>query len=177
MFLETKFLPNEMQKNFIDHVLSKDFEWGIIECPIPNGKKHVTASHAIMARAENKNICGKIVSKYYSQVLDIFNDICDQNDINVKTIYRMNVNTTTHQPDQYGDIHIDHEFKHNNFILYLNDFTDGSTYLFNDNENLTKEIKSEKNKAVFFKGNHAQGFCKPYERRVCLVVTYGEENE
>jgi hypothetical protein len=174
MFLETKFLPNEIQKKFIDFVLSTDFGWRLLESPIPGGIKHVMAGHIIMDRSENPNFYGKIVSEYYSQVLDIFNTICEQNNINVKNIYRMGINSTTHQPDQYGDVHTDHNFKHNNFILYLNDFTDGSTYLYDDNDNLTKEIKAEKNKAVFFQGRHGQGFCKPYERRILLVITYGE---
>ena len=175
MFLETKFLPNEIQEKFINLVLSESFPWIILEHPIPNYKNHVGMAHAVMKRNENDlNICGKIVSEHYSQAVDIFSTICEQNDIDVKIIYRIAFNTTTHQLDQYGGIHIDHSFKHNNFILYLNDFTNGSTYLFDDNDNLTKEIKAEKNKAVFFQGKHAQGFCNPYERRTILVITYGE---
>ena len=40
---------------------------------------------------------------------------------------------------------------------------------------IRKEVKAEKNKAIFFDGcNHAYGFCNFYEKRVVMVATFGD---
>lgn len=173
MFLETTFTPNEEQKQFIDLVTDVKFVWNIYLNPVyPHNKNHITMIHPVLKRSvvDGKPI---INSSYYYETKDIFDSICEQNNITVDKIYRMAFNISVNHPDKHGGIHVDHEFEHNNFVLYLNDFDGGSTYLFDDDENLTKEIEAKKNKAVFFQGKHAQGFCKPYQTRAVLVVTFG----
>jgi len=176
MFLETTFFPTEQQQKFIDLVLSNDFLWTILDEPVEGYPvKHVSMMHIISARRKDlSENPGTIDSEYYYQAKDIFDTICENNNIEPKIIYRMCFNTTVHYSNQHSGIHKDHMFEHKNFILYLNDFSNGSTFLFDESKNLTKEIKSQKNKVVFFDGYHAQGFCKENERRVVLVVTFGD---
>ena len=178
MYLETKFNPNQEQQDFINFVLSDNFiNWSINDRPVPtDDKDYITMIHPILSRKSSyissSPLDGEIVSEYYYQTKDIFNTICNENNISINKIYRMAFNTTIHYEDKYNGIHVDHPFEHVNFLLYLNNFTNGNTYLFDENNNITKKIKPEKNKAVFFQGKHAQGFCKPHEKRVVLVVTF-----
>jgi len=96
-----------------------------------------------------------------------------KNKIKPKTILRANLNNTGYYPDKHSFVHRDHEFEHKNFIFYLNDFTNGSTFLFDKDHKIKKEIKAAKYKGVVFGGDlHAQGFCDVYERRLILVVTF-----
>ena len=85
----------------------------------------------------------------------------------------MALNCTTYDSSEYGDIHEDHCFPHNNFLFYLNDFTGGPTYIFDNEKNLIKTTCVGKYKGVFFGGEkHAAGFCKPQEERIVFVVTF-----
>jgi hypothetical protein len=175
MFLEAKFTPNQQQQNLIDFVLSAGSPWNLVDQVVPEGKKnHSLAVMPIMLKRGGP-VLGEIASDHYYEAKDIFDTICEQNGVEYNTLYRMSFNTSYHYEDMHGDIHKDHPFSHNNFVLYLNDFSNGSTYLFDEEKNLTKEIKAKKNKAVFFDGcNHAYGFCNFYEKRVVMVATFGD---
>lgn len=125
----------------------------------------------------NNGLEGKENSPWASRVKSIFHRFCESNDIKYDTILRAAVNCSVHKigidGKPYGDIHVDHKFTHYNFIMYLNDCS-GDTYLFDGNS--VKQIEPRKNKVAIFKGiDHAQGFCKMYERRVVLVVTFTSE--
>lgn len=175
MFLETTLTPDLKQDLFFDFVFSNTFPWywdGTVYHP---ENKHTALTHCTRRRAPNNaEEQGIKNSNYCDYVEGIFKQVCAQVDVYPKTIYRSSFNLTTYAPEKYSIPHVDHQFPHNNFILYLNEFTGAPTYVFDDDgKTLIYESKPEKNKAIIFPGNlHAQGFCAQYERRIILVVTF-----
>lgn len=112
--------------------------------------------------------------QFWPPIEKFFLRICKDNYINVKYIYRCAINGTTYHQDKHCDIHRDHDFEHYNFLMYLNDFNSGYTYLFDDKYNIKQTITPQKNKAVIFDGCwHAQGFCSPGQTRFVLIITFG----
>jgi hypothetical protein len=173
MLIENVCRLTPEQKDFTEFVLSDGFPWFYQWST--DATKYLFFGHSLMNRnPEGAAIEGNKNSDYYDICYSIFKDFCDQNNIKVNTVLRAAVNHTSYHPDKMNEIHLDHDgIAHNNFIMYLNDFTGGSTYLFDDDHNMIKEIIPAKNRAVIFGGfPHAHGFCSPDERRVALVFTF-----
>jgi hypothetical protein len=170
MIIENVHRLTPEQKSFTEFVLSDRFPWFCDR--LTNSAKYLFFGHCLMHR-KSEPVTGTVNSEYYDICYSIFKGFCDQNNITVNNVFRASVNHTGHSPDKMNEIHLDHEYSHNNFIMYLNDFTGGSTYLFDDDHNMIKEIAPSKNKVVVFGGfPHAHGFCSPDERRVSLVFTF-----
>jgi len=168
--LEFKCEISKEQEEFIDHLLSDDF-------PLYYGdatENYKTFSHGFLIRNKNKDDnVGIVNSTYWENVHKLFKEICAKYNVEHKIIYRAALNVTTFDRNKMGNLHTDHPFPHKNFIIYLNDFSDGSTYIQDEETKEIIEVKAEKFKAVVFDGlPHAQGFCGNGERRVVLVVTY-----
>ena len=144
--LELKFKPSESQlKTILSVTDSPNFPWFVV---YQNSKKLGEAqefylSHGLRSRYEEEEpVAGVINSSICEEFEDIFLQICADNGVEVNTIFRSNLNLTTHIPKKYGWVHTDHEFEHRNFILYLNDFTNGPTYVFDDDGDLIKEVSA-----------------------------------
>ena len=130
-----------------------------------------------------------INSPHYDYFKKIFNRLCEQSNIKVNKLLRMNINMTFHNSAKHGNLHVDHSFPHYVMILYLNNAS-GNTLIFNEQYEETKpveienvdsnqytlkhEITPKKNKVVFFKGMsyHAQEFSKPNEERILFIATF-----
>jgi hypothetical protein len=176
--LETNcFITPEQDKIISQEVLGSWFPW--YYNPQTTSPKYFDYGHVLMKRSDlfedepNKGKPGIIASDNFHFFFGIFENFCKMNDIKFSTIHRSNLNCSFYMPEQYGDIHIDHNYPHYNFILYLNDFSQGSTYLFNDDNSILKEITASKYKAAVFDGlPHSQGFCAPGERRIVCVITF-----
>lgn len=167
---EFKFKPTEEQNELIDKLLSNYF-------PLYYGettKNYEGFCHSFLIRNENYNDSeGVVNSNYWEPIHKLFKEICAKHGIEHKVIYRACLNVTTYDKNKMGDLHVDHNFPHKNFVLYLNNFSDGSTYIQDDETKEIIEAKAEKFKFVIFGGHmHAQGFCGSGERRVVLVVTF-----
>ena len=168
--IEFKCEVSKEQEKFIDHLLSHDF-------PLYYGnaiEKYKAFSHSFLIRNKNKDDNAGIVnSTYWENIYKLFKEICAKYNIEHKIIHRAALNVTTFDKDKIGTLHRDHSFLHKNFIMYLNDFSDGSTYIQDEKTKEILEVKAEKYKVVIFGGYmHAQGFCGNGERRVVLVVTF-----
>lgn len=129
-----------------------------------------------------------IMSEYWHKPFsEVFFSFVDYHGIKVDQICRAAVNLTTHVTDSlHGDAHVDHNYPHKVFLYYLNECSEGHTYIFGkyDGDRIKYNpgkanaiIRHEKNKAVCFDGlyYHAQGFCGNNERRIVLVVTFTEK--
>ena len=172
--LEFKCDVSKEQKEFIEHLLSADFPLYYQE----STDKYTVFGHSFLYR-NNKDvegvegIEGVINSGYWGAVYNLFSQICAKYHIEHNIIYRAALNVTTFNQNKIAEFHIDHAFPHKNFIIYLNDFSNGSTYIQDEDTKKIKEIKAEKYKVAIFDGHmHAQGFCGNGERRVVLVVTF-----
>jgi len=117
---------------------------------------------------------------------------CSLHDLEFHEICRQALNLTFANDDyEYGDIHIDHPYKHYNFIIYLNDEYDGGETLLFDkkfelgkpsmfdiekdspNMNILHEITPKKGKALCFDGHfyHTMRWIRR-GRRVIYVGTF-----
>jgi translation initiation factor RLI1 len=57
--------------------------------------------------------------------------------------------------------------------MYVNNFSNGNTYIFNEHDEIIKESIQDKDKFIVFSGEpHAQGFCAPGEMRIVLAYTF-----
>jgi hypothetical protein len=130
--------------------------------------------HSFLDRNKNnKDVEGDVNSPYWEFIHKLFKEICVKYHIKSKIIYRSALNMTSYNTNKMGDLHVDHDFAHKNFLMYLNDFSNGSTYIQDEDTKEIKEIKAKKYKVVIFGGHmHAQGFCGNGERRAVLVVTF-----
>lgn len=177
-FLETSFAPNESQKQLFEYVESTSFSWffhGSVLSPLEETKESFYA-HTLRLRhsdenlpVEGKNNCGGMQA-----MEDIFFEIAKSNKVEVDTVLRSAVNATHYSKQVMTGVHTDHEFEHNNFLLYLSDVTGGETILFSEDESTElKTITPTKYKAVFFSSTpHAHKFPAYGERRLVFVVTF-----
>jgi hypothetical protein len=128
--------------------------------------------HTLLERPEVKTD-QRVRSHLFEFFEGLFKNFCQRNKVQFKTIHRAALNLTFYNPQKFGFVHNDHRFAHKNFILYLNEFTGGSTYIMEDEKKILAEIEAKKNRAVVFDGcMHAQGFCALNESRVVFVLTF-----
>lgn len=158
------------EKGFLDFVASPQFPWysGMATRNFP------CLTHNLILRTD-KNTAGTVYSPCYEDALNIFNRICSDNGINVRTIYRMAFNLTFSDPSKHGDPHNDHaDFSHKIMLVYLTKFDGGETFLFDDaGTTIVQKTKPALDKFVVFDGGmHAQGFCRPQQFRIVLVATF-----
>jgi len=138
--------------------------------------KYPSFVHTLLKRPEDRNEAIKN-SVYLDFFLEILNSFCKNHNLNCNIIYRAAINLCYFYPNvEYQEPHIDHNFDHKVFLMYLNDFDNGDTYLFKKQQDIflkEKTIISKKNKIVCFNGNryHSNGFPKPGQRRIVCVIT------
>lgn len=162
--------------NFVDDILlGTSFPWFHQKRSIPKNKKFSNQSypffsHNLMLRAQSKdNQPGIINSEYFNHFYEIFKRNCPS----FNYLLRMSLNLTFYSDNEYGDIHVDHNFPHKNMIIYLNKFSNGSTFLFDNNYKVIEEIKGDYNTGCIFPGSlHAQGFCNTNQSRLILITTF-----
>lgn len=110
--------------------------------------------------------------------ISLIRDLCKKHDLNFLYLLKLYAAATYHVPgEKHGDIHSDHDnvnWDYYHFILYLTDFTEGYTYIYDkEKKNVIMEFKPKKYKAVIFeKCFHAQGHCGVNEHRVVIAGTF-----
>lgn len=174
LYIEGKCSLNYDEVKFLQHVLSGEFPWFFQREKNVDDTTFYFLVHTLMHRDPNKEpITGNINSPYYDVCINIFKRFCTENNIKVNTIFRAALNSTMHSNYEVTRIHTDHEFEHKNFILYVNEFENGQTCIFDSEHKLIKQVETELHKAIVFSGEpHAHNFCRCGERRVILVITF-----
>ena len=170
--IERECYITKEQDHYINNVLQgSSFPWFFTSNT--TSYKYSSFSHTLVKRSFDKDTEGVAHSPHLNFFLDIFNYFCFQNNITCKRIYRAAVNNTSFMPEPYGDPHFDHEFPHSVFLLYLNTFSNGSTFIFSEDTKLLYKTTPKKYNAVMFPGyEHAQGFCLPWENRILCIITF-----
>ena len=169
--LEIDYTPSKSSQELLDFISSHDMKWylqpkdGPIIIPF--------FYHSLMTRERTDYPkVGRINSSLYDPCKKMFLEVCDQANVSVEEIYRACLNATVYYPAEHTGIHVDHNFPHKNFIMYLTD-AGGATYIFDQNKNITETSNPQKNRAIIFGGElHAQASCKLGETRIVLVVTF-----
>lgn len=112
-------------------------------------------------------------SIYWRMFLEIFDRFTIENNIKYTNIFRANLNLTWYNSDVHTAPHLDHEWPHNNFIMYLTDCTDGETIIWPDDFSTSYLVKCKKYTAVTFKHQwHAQRYPALGTKRIAFVLTY-----
>ena len=174
LLIEDQCSLNFNQIKFLQQVLGGEFPWFFQREKNYDETPFYFLVHTLMHRNEdNQPITGTINSPYYDICINIFKKFCEQHNVAVNTIYRAALNCTMYNPNLTTRIHTDHKFEHKNFILYINEFDNGQTCIFDLEHNLIKQTEPALHKAIIFGGEpHAHNFCLPNQRRVILVITF-----
>jgi hypothetical protein len=171
MFLQKNLKLNDEELSFVDFVMSSNFPWFYNTNTSFSDRFHYFA-HTVLHRNKNELEEGIKNSAYSDICLNLFYRFCDENNISVNTIFRATLNLSLYDPAEINDKHIDHTFPHNVFLLYLNDFDNGSTVVY-DNEKIIHEFKPKKFDGIVFPGQpHANRHCDIAQRRIVLVVSF-----
>lgn len=157
------------EEHFISFITGDRFPWYLTM-----GTQNFPAlSHTFYKRTDTPET-GDIWSQHTPAAELIFQRICKDNNIALRKIYRMAVNLTFADPSLHGDPHNDHEsFPHKVMLIYLNKFDAGETWLFDSQGNVEARVQPAMDKFVVFEGGiHANGFCKPQQKRIVFVATF-----
>jgi hypothetical protein len=170
VLLEGKCVFSDQENDFLRLVSSNNFPWyaGLATKNFP------VLTHDLMKRSEEQT-AGIPNSPFYPDAMMMLRRLCKENNVTLRTIYRMSFNLTFADPSKHGDPHIDHpSFEHKNILIYLNTFEAGETFLLDETgTNVVQAIKPARDKFVIFDGDwHAQGFCKPQQMRMVFVATF-----
>ncbi len=150
-------------RDFKSLVLSDDFPWFYEKNPKDNFSFY---SHVLIERPHDDRRYPISTSQFTDLANDVFNDIINYNNLQVDCIYRMNINAVHpwfYNPDTTAT-HLDHDFPHKNFLLYLTD-AGGDTIC---EGQCHEPIEDD---AIIFEGEHCHRF-PLRDRRVVLVATY-----
>lgn len=171
LILVEDFIDDNCQEEILNAVESVNFPYFF---QLTTSENFMQFAHTLMNRNKfDESSGGEINSDFFDFFAKIFLNICKKHDINVNNILRGAINCTFNHHKHMCDIHVDHQFQHKVFILYLNEFSCGSTLIFDTNLQLLFTSKPEKGKYIIFNGlPHSHGFCGPGENRKVLVFTF-----
>jgi hypothetical protein len=173
MIIEDKNFLSKDNIDFIEsYIFSNNFPLYMQNSSVKNDNiKSMT--HIVLPRIEERNNYNE-THPFYENFVSILSNFCSKNKINYNELLRIAVNFTYNNGiSDISPIHIDHNFEHNQLLLYLNKPLDKNckTVLLDDNNNVVKEIYPEKFKGLFFKKMpHYMVFPKMGERYI-LVFT------
>jgi len=177
MIEDIKVLKNPKTQLYLNvkrMILSEHFSWfwqktTIVEDEKIDEKKYHNIScysHTFLTRPEDNKKYSSPSSNYLDEVSEVFKEILDHNNIRINTFIRMNANCT----HQYSKVlncipHTDHEFPHNNIIMYLSD-SGGSTIV------NSHEYSPSEDDVIVFGGERHYYQTPRHGRRVVLVATF-----
>lgn len=169
ILLEGRAEFSKEEEGFVSFMTSDSFPWFSLRAT----ENFPGLSHTFYKRTDTPET-GEVWSQHTPAAERIFRRICADNNIALRTIYRMAVNLTFADPSLHGDPHTDHSsFPHKVMLIYLNEFDAGDTWLFDAAGNVEARVKPAIDKFVVFDGGmHANGFCKPQQKRIVFVVTF-----
>ena len=171
--------------NVIDSIVGRNFPW--FTDPVEKTTDHHYPSfyHIVLRRPEEGD---RINSDLYTPLKNMFEEIAKKHNIKYKEFGRIGVNCTFHEKEKWGNFHVDHAYPNKSLLIFLNNFDEGSFFITSKKYNKKlgtdigakkptcniTEIKSKKNKGVFFDGSyyHSRGFPKDKQKRIVIVYTF-----
>lgn len=131
-------------------------------------------THVVLPRVEIRDET-YTVHPYHKNFVNILNDFCIKNYVKYNEILRISINLTYYNGVRdKSPTHCDHEFEHNQLLVYLNNPLDKKSFtiLLDDNNNEIKKIRPEKFKGVLFgRMSHYLYYPKIGERYI-LIFTF-----
>ena len=186
------FISSEDLQVIDDKVLSSEFPW--YYTPVSTSHTFPFISHVMMKRIE-ESPDSSVSPHWYPFFEKILYKFCDDNSLEVTQILRASLNLTYNCDSVYehGDPHVDYMFDHSQVIMYLNEFDNGETLIFNekyqengldksmysslsmgDNFSIKNIITPSRGKVVCFNGSnfHTNRWCGGSQRRVICVFCF-----
>lgn len=108
-------------------------------------------------------------SEYLHHCNEVLSEIFKHNKIEVNVVHRINLNCT-HWAAKNSPIHADHDFPHQNLIVYLNEFDGGRTTVYKGDVSISH--KPHEDDIIMFSGLHNVVPPHPSYRRIVLVATF-----
>lgn len=173
--IEDKDFLRQEQKDFINNIfLSSNFPYYLNHRSVgEDGNKYL--SHTILKRPEEREKGETFRSDYSDYAIDIFKTFVVKNRINTEELLRCNINLCFKTKDKDCPIHEDHDYKHRQLLIYLNDPMDktAKTILLDPTaKKVLHKITPEQYKGVCFDScPHSFHFPKK-DIRVVLVYTF-----
>jgi hypothetical protein len=184
---------NPKTKNYLNlkkKVLSENFTWNYFS-DTNNGVSYSDLyqdvpfySHTVINRPSPDFPFPTIVDPEWKESVEVFNEIMVHNDLSYKTLYRLNFNSTFYVHDKLSPPHVDHDYPHQNMIVYFSKFDSGKTHVFKkqwpESELIIKptdmkySFKGEEDDIITFDGLNFHCMESPLtnQRRVIMVATF-----
>lgn len=172
MITTLKNYKTEAYKRLKETIMSPNFPWNYYGTTIQNQTDDLhLMSHCFLARPGQENPYTKSLSEHTPLAAFVCQQILGMNEIEVHMFYRIAVNLVF---DTEGTSvrHVDHEYPHENLIVYLNKFDKGRTLVY-DNDDNEYSVTPKEDKAVTFNGSYQH--CHESSsngRRIALIATY-----
>ena len=81
-------------------------------------------SHTVISRPEPTETFSKVASYEVEKYVNCINEILNYNGIFANCMYRINFNMTFYTSKKFYTLpHVDHNFPHNNMLIYFNEFS------------------------------------------------------
>ena len=192
MILKESFISNDDLEVIDSTVMTEGFPW--YYCDRSTSKDFPFLKHSLISR--ESPIIDSSVYPLFKKMLFKF---CDDKNIEIQEILRGCLNLTYYTPvHEFVDPHVDHPFETWSVLMYLNEFSNGETLIFNEQYGkdgwdetvysafdikkfqdfgsfrIKKMITPKKGKIVGFYGSyfHSAKWCLPSERRIVCVFTF-----
>tara|TARA_A200000159_G_scaffold131033_1_gene127977 strand:- start:1066 stop:1545 length:480 start_codon:yes stop_codon:yes gene_type:complete len=155
-----------MKELFIGPNLSWSYSQDLQYEQPPEGHQRMPfMSHNVLIRPEHIGYPTK-ASPYFNMVCFALKEILEFNDVKIKGLYRINANLTFPTAPLLPSIpHIDHDFPHENVLIYLND-TGGDTVV--DGEHYSPH----EDDVITFGGEKHYMYPPDKGGRIVIVATY-----
>lgn len=177
-------ISKKCQEIIDNEILSNQFPWYWQDSS--TSYKYPFFSHIIIPRYDLETEELKINSPLFTFFDDIRKSFCDIHNISFTRYLRASLNLSLYFNSEHSEPHIDHPFPHKSIIMYLNDFTNGSTIIFDkqfdgttstitDNAPIIlQKIEGKKGKITCFDGSyyHATAWPAAGQRRIICVMTF-----
>ncbi len=178
--IETEVLGSYFPWYYVEHqtidICSDSPQYSIRPAVETTNAPHL--SHQLLTRASNLNQshydrAANDYSSWFDFFYDIFHNYCVANNISYSKIYRANLNLNWYNGPYHTKPHLDHDWYHHNFIMYLTTCPQAETLIWPDDFTVTHLFPCIAYNAVSFKQQyHAHRFPTLGSRRVVFVVTY-----
>ena len=173
-FIKDDSFLTEENKNFIDNiVLGDNFPYYMCNHSIKGDNKYLLY-HILLRRKEDRKENEMFNSAFYSEFLSIIDSFVKKHKIKVKEVLRMSVNYSFNNTYKKVASHTDHDFKHKQLLICLNDPADknSKTVILNNKNKIFKSISPKQYQGICFDGVPHYNFLPRFGNRIMFVSTF-----
>lgn len=174
LFIEDDYFLTEENKNFINNiVLSNNFPYYIQKGSLKSDNKYILY-HTILKRPEDRKEGETFNSSFHPGFSSIVYSFFKKHNIKSKEILRMSVNYTFNNTHKKSGIHTDHNYKHNQLLVCLNDPEDknAKTVILNKKDKIFKSVVPKQYNGICFSSVPHYMYFPKFGHRIMFVCTF-----